>query len=504
MIFGYTPCLCDLVDEDSRWILKYYLTRIKQLFSWPNDTIVDHINNFLSEAESLTKYSDAVRWDVVVNLFFNPRYLENSYYAGLKEIRNEQLPRLTCVRSFNEKLTINDNTIKNSIEEYYHNVVEVIDNNLLFNEEDIHIFANKEAFWECINDEIIVPIQTQVKNTENNIKNGIIDRIIVSYEQLFEPLSDVEAFLIRNRYIIPLNSYITKMRAEELCRNKYIKRVNDRESAIIGVDLMHQIKAPSITGEVCGTTWVETSSVTSKMGVFCKLNEYITKNYKQELEQARQQCFSGNNQFSLDKRCYSMIGYCVEYYSKYLLYGESYIEQHIKKALEELGNDSTIDNRGVSDRSDYIIIRACMFKYREMVARCFGSNATRRIQSISTEKLASNDYKEFVKLIITLGTRTARYVKKMLYPNTMPTNNIDPDLSIRHISGLADYITEDTILDVKVRNYIDENCVRQVLAYHYLSTKRSDLNIKRVIVYDATSDKAVTINMSHKCSIHKS
>ena len=56
--------------------------------------------------------------------------------------------------------------------------------------------------------------------------------------------------------------------------------------------------------------------------------------------------------------------------------------------------------------------------------------------------------------------------------------------------------TLDTILDVKVRNNIDERCIRQVLAYHYLSTKRSDLHINRVIVYDAVSDKAVVIKIS--------
>ena len=40
--------------------------------------------------------------------------------------------------------------------------------------------------------------------------------------------------------------------------------------------------------------------------------------------------------------------------------------------------------------------------------------------------------------------------------------------------------------------------IRQVLAYHYLSTKRSDLNIKRVIVYDATSGKSITVNIDPK------
>lgn len=86
-------------------------------------------------------------------------------------------------------------------------------------------------------------------------------------------------------------------------------------------------------------------------------------------------------------------------------------------------------------------------------------------------------------------------MKKVLYENCEPTNDIDPNLSIRHITGLADYITEDTILDVKVRNTIGDKEIRQVLAYHYLSTKRSDLHIKRVIIYDATSGKSVVVNI---------
>ena len=116
-------------------------------------------------------------------------------------------------------------------------------------------------------------------------------------------------------------------------------------------------------------------------------------------------------------------------------------------------------------------------------------------QTVDFEKLAEKEYEYFVNLVVELGTKTAKYIKETLYLNCEAKDNIDPNLSIKHISGLADYITEDTILDVKVRNNIDEKCVRQVLAYHYLSTKRSDLNIKRLIIYDAVSGKSVTINM---------
>ena len=145
---------------------------------------------------------------------------------------------------------------------------------------------------------------------------------------------------------------------------------------------------------------------------------------------------------------------------------------------------------------DYEIVRACIQKYKRMMIECFGSGVTRFIKGISEEQLRREKYRDFVSLVVELGVRTAKYVKETLYRNQKPRNNVDPNLSIQHINGLADYITEDTILDVKVRNNIDERCVRQVLAYHYLSTKRSDLHIKRVIVYDATSDRAVTIDIS--------
>ena len=135
-----------------------------------------------------------------------------------------------------------------------------------------------------------------------------------------------------------------------------------------------------------------------------------------------------------------------------------------------------------------------MLKYTDDMTKSFGIGVSSVIKTISLEKLINNKY--FVHLITYFGKRTAKFVKNELYPNVKPTNDIDPDLSIRHISGLADYITPDTILDVKVRNNIDERCIRQVLAYHYLSTKRSDLHINRVIVYDAVSDKAVVIKIS--------
>ena len=311
------------------------------------------------------------------------------------------------------------------------------------------------------------------------IRECKIEKVVECYDDLFEDLTDTENYLVKNGYIIPsLN--ISKKELDQLTAFRpYKKIVNDPESAIIGTDTMRQI-----SNKYGRCEWVESRSVTSKIGNYSKLNSYISQKYANILDSIRPQLFSGKNAFELDKRCNSMIGYCVEYYSKYLIYGSSYLGGALYNASREIQG---------KENGKYVVVRACMLKYREMMVRCFGSGVTRVIKSIPADKLAGDDYKYFVELVVELGKKTAEYVLKTLYPDGIAENDIDSNLSVRHIAGLADYITKDTILDVKVKNCIDEKSVRQVLAYHYLSTKRSDLDIKRLIVYDAVSGKALTM-----------
>ena len=177
-----------------------------------------------------------------------------------------------------------------------------------------------------------------------------------------------------------------------------------------------------------------------------------------------------------------------------MLFGRVYLVEYINTVEKEAYKQNIIIDTN-KELPDFFIIRACILKYKQLMARCFGKNVTKVIKSATIEYLSENEY--FVNLVVELGRRTASYVKEALYKGVEPKDNVDPNLAIQHISGLADFITRDTILDVKVRNYIDEKSVRQVLAYHYLSTKRSDLQIKRVIVYDAVSDKAISIDIAN-------
>lgn len=293
----------------------------------------------------------------------------------------------------------------------------------------------------------------------------------------------------RFNVVSPMTDFYDTVKKE---RNGCVYTVNDMESAIVGVDLMRQSKYRN------GVRWVESTTVTAKISGYNKFSQFLQDRYKVELESVKGQYFTGQNNFKFGKKCNSMVGCFVEYYSKYLLYGESYLDGYweddsVWKGLktEYMGSFTEY----FAYRKKLRVIRACMKRYREELGDCFGQGAKMYAKGFQIKSLVQKQFKDFVDLIVELGERTAEFVRQTLYVDCVPVNDVNPDLSIRHISGLADYITHDTILDVKVLNHINEQCVLQVLGYHYLSTKRSDLDIKHLIVYDATSNRAVTIHI---------
>ena len=421
-----------------------------------DEVMMKHLNDIVALKKNFYCSNYGTEAEIVLNSILDKDI--QGIYTGINPIQ------LSLELTYPEKAVIDNDYIRKYFEEF---------------DAKLERISASKVWFMCF-DDVFQSIVNGMNSTKDNLTNGQIDHLKYSYEPLFETVSDTEEFLIRNKYIRRMGRISKRALKELVLYTPYKKVVNDRESAIIGVDLMKQISIDNTA------IWIESSNVSSKIENYNKFNSFLTTRYKRELEQAKSQCFKGKNNFALDKKCNSIVGYCVEYYSKYLVYGESYLGHFIELAKEEANSDVI---------NDCIIIRACMLKYKELMVLSFGKGVSKLINVISAQQIVKEKYSYFVKLVVELGSRTASFVMKELYHNEKPVNNYDPDLSIEHISGLADYITEDTILDVKVRNYIDEKCVRQVLAYHYLSTKRSDLRIKRVIVYDATSDRAVEVNI---------
>jgi hypothetical protein len=351
----------------------------------------------------------------------------------------------------------------------------------------------REAVFLCNDTLLEQRIRSLLDITEKDLTAG---KAIICYSEesgIWKDLSPEELYLFKRGSIGPIIDFVTQSRLMEYQQSAkvpYTKVVNDRETAIIGVDKFQMLVSD-------GTSkWSESKSVTSKIGGYTKLDRFVSKRYADELLDAKSQLFAGINTFDFDKKCNSCLGYCVEYYSKHLVYGNSYLYDYVERAAREADIDLRATYKKDSQTVNGLIVRACLLKYREQMIACFGIGVGRFLPAISANMLINEKYHNFVNTVVELGSRTAEYVKRVLYANCDAQNTVDANLTVKHIAGLADYITNDTILDVKVRNNIDEKCVRQVLAYHYLSTKRSDLNIKRVIVYDAVSSRSVVIKIS--------
>lgn len=260
----------------------------------------------------------------------------------------------------------------------------------------------------------------------------------------------------------------------------YNKIYNDKESAIIGTDLMRQIET-----EDEENFWIENKSVTTKVKQHCKLNTFIESRYTKQLSNVK--TFNGKNKFSFDKKANSCLGYCAEYYGKYLIYGNEYLSDFIKEAMKESHCDYVNDN---------IVVRACILKYKEQMVRAFGNGVSKVIKTIGVQSLIQEKYKDFVEKVIELGNNIYHFVHDELGLKDVKPE-YDPVLSIDHIGALADFITKDRIIDFKCTSNITKEHVKQVLGYHYLSTKRDDLDIKEVIILDAVTNKYVRIDVSN-------
>lgn len=449
----------NIFNSDQLLVIQFFCIKEKLLGKSDNEILL-LLNNLVNWIHDFNLARNDIESERITYIIWKEKIesLQSRLYPHYLKVNIDCLPY---------SLTINCDIIKKHIQEIIDEITEL--------PPDVWLICSEKAV-----DSIVQTIEL----TEQELINNTIHEVNYDLSSLFEEVTEEERFLVRNKYVSS-DYMVTKRKVNELKRMKhYTKVTNDEESAIIGVDLMQQIR-----GSNDEAVWIESRAITSKINSFNKLNIYITHRYSRELEEAKHQYFYGANNFDLDKKCNSVIGFCVEYYSKYLVYGESFLGEFIERAKKEAGQ---------SFDETCLIVRACMLKYKEMMIRAFGNSVARVIPGITVETLIKKKYNYFVNLVVDLGTKTADFVTKTLYPNTTPVDEYDPNLSIRHIAGLADYITYDTILDIKVKNHIDEKSIRQVLAYHYLSTKRSDLKIRRVIVYDAVSGRSIVINISNQ------
>ena len=318
------------------------------------------------------------------------------------------------------------------------------------------------------------------------LKLGFSDRQVKQYSQgkYFLRSGTAETTLMKLDYrtnipyFVSHDSYVIYKKDFETRYVPYTKIVNDYEIAVVGPDIM----------KYSNHRYIEDMPVTSKIDKYCKFNKFITNKYASILERYSNEYFKAKNDYGFDKKCNSCLGFCVEYYAKIKLFGEDAFRPFIDAACSEAKS---------KEINDPIRVRAAMIIYREEMKRCYGPALAGIIPSISITNLLKENYSTFVDKVVELGNITAQFVLDNVYGGKIDseTKFYDPDLSVNHISALCDFISEETLLDLKCTSAINEKHLRQVLSYYYLSTKRSDLHIKRLIVFDAPTQRFIEIKL---------
>ena len=268
----------------------------------------------------------------------------------------------------------------------------------------------------------------------------------------------------------------------------YKQKVNDYESAAIACEYFKYISDSK--------KWTTVKSISDFLNKTSSTAvAFIDNKYKEELNYGikcieERHLSAGKNNFDFNRICNSCLGWLVEFYTKYLIFGRDFLLEEIKEAQSEAKTDA---------ENQPIIFYACYLKYKKIMTEAFGNSIAKFIKGPSISDYIKADYKKFVDTVITLAKRTQDFLVNQLHLSFKKDGLLfDEKLSIQNITGKADFVAEDTIVDLKTTNNITKRYIRQVLFYHYLSTKRSDLNIKRVIVYDCVSGNYVEVPINAK------
>lgn len=250
---------------------------------------------------------------------------------------------------------------------------------------------------------------------------------------------------------------------------------NNKLLAVLGCDYCRPAGSNGVFG------WIEDSSITSKITRYSKLNEYIVNRFEKELHQAYQQCFTGENNFQFATTLNALLGHCVEDCAKYFAYGPQYLRDEMKQAEKESKKYGSVP-------FNVKLTRACILKQQALALQC-GTRSRQRSFSIAT--LLSPKMQEFVDTCCTYGSQTGDFLRQHL--NVQKAAHTCHVLNTQHLVGIMDACDGETIIDVKVTGCIEKSMIRQVLAYYVLSPAMQGMHIKRVIVYEATTNRFIEI-----------
>lgn len=348
----------------------------------------------------------------------------------------------------------NSYTYPNSINDF--NSLRFIDRRILKNVYNTQTLILDLDEFEKITGINNIEIDNEIEITISEISNKDYIWAMFSEEEISDHCSK-KLINYRNRTCAKLNNLFDY--------SEIVKIKEDKELKIIGNDLTQYSKQLN--------SFINDVHISTNIAQYTKLSRFISKKYNSILQEFKGYSKHVNNNFP--KRCNLLLEICVIYYAKYLIYGKKILSYYLK-------GDSKED-----------IINACVEKYKELQRETYGNTL---IKNIRIDELKKDEYQPFCDKVVELASATVSFLKSDLV--SFDSNNIlHPALVCDEIIGICDFIDNNTIIDIKCSATINETMIKQILAYYYLSTKRNDLNIKKIIVYDVITNNYVLITTNN-------
>lgn len=275
----------------------------------------------------------------------------------------------------------------------------------------------------------------------------------------------------------------TMLKHHNISTEHYSAIYSNKLIVILGIDNFKQIEKNQ------HVIWVNYCSVQSKVLEGRKLNKYINKQYEPQIKQASAQLFESIDVPSFGDAYDACLKQCIEYYAKYILYGNDFLGEYITRAM------MNCKMKRYEEEKELIIIRTCLLKYKSEIERAFGKEFYSNMKFPTVISLRKDSSKNFVNTIIKLGNQTAEFIKNTIDINA--STHIDPLLKTKYIVGLANIMDKHTLVEIQAAGVIDLNTIYKVLAYHFLSRLRDDIYINKIVIYDAIANEHIDISIDN-------
>ena len=320
---------------------------------------------------------------------------------------------------------------------------------------------------------------------ENRLANGYK---IAELEMLSKPYTGKLQLSHENDFVtitnIPeLYKKITKI--IEFDGYKYKEIVSDKELIQVSFDKTKYYKQEN------AGKWRITKTVSDNI-LYGKLKSFLEFKYQEELSNISNVVSNDKEQSTekMQRKNNAALTYLVEYYLKYLLFGESYLYPYYDIAKHQF------------EKSQYVfteldlLLYALSLMYKNKSNIYYGTLIGRMVPAFSIDEIMvlDEDQKKEIEFKAHEGLKLlTRFIKFDDKPySTYHLGNA------KILHGVASILTKNKIILFSNSGHITKKQIYKGLAYHFLSTKRFDLQIDEICLYDFKSAEFVAIPIMEK------